>query len=112
MDGPVPRPLADVLGDLVRLAEQLLERPYVVIGKAAEIDALDAEVKAWIRRPAEGARIIDERAAWLITALRAVVGAGATHRTRGAWHDLAVVLAEHATEMLAAALDAAERPTP
>ncbi len=104
----IPRPLAEVLGDLVALAERVLQKPYLGVTR---IDLLAAEVEAWIRRPADGARLIDERAAWLIHALRQVGSLSATPE-RARWHDLAITLTEHAMASLAAALDAERRPSP
>lgn len=108
-DQIIPRPLAEVLGELVRLAEQLLAKPYLLMAKREQLDALAGEVKAWIKRPPNGARVIDERAIWLVDCVRHVCEAS-SDAERGAWSDLAMVLTEHAMAALAAAL--AVRPSP
>lgn len=104
----IPRPLAEVLGHLVGVAGRLVDKPWMLITLATELDAIEIEIAAWIRRPAEGVRLIDDRAAWLILAVRA---AGNTSgEERDGWAKLAGYLLEHVRGVLARAIEA--RPTP
>lgn len=108
-EADISRPLAEVLGELVRLAEQLMAKPYLIIAKRDALDALEREVEGWIAMPVEDVRLVDERAAWLIKALRKI-GAAGNDAERAPWRDLAIILTEHAMAALAAAL--AVRPSP
>lgn len=109
----IPRPLSIVLIDVVALAEKMLTRPRFTFVPRDRIDTLAAEVAHWIARPCEGVRIIDDRAAWLMQALRREIeSAGVPPATRTAWRDLAVVLTEQTKACLHEALQADLRPAP
>lgn len=110
---PIPRPLSIVLSDVVALAELVLARPRLTFVPRDRLDTLAGEVAHWIARPCEGERIIDERAAWLMQALRhGIDPAGIPPATRAAWRDLATVLTAQAKACLHEALQADLRPAP
>jgi hypothetical protein len=109
----IPRPLSIVLGDVVTLAELVLKRPRLNFIPRDRLDTLAAEVAHWIARPCDGVRIIDDRATWLMQALRRELDpAGMPAASRAAWRELAMVLTEQAMACLIEALEADRRPTP
>jgi hypothetical protein len=108
MSAAMPRPIVEVLDDIVENCTDLLEQPHRIMTRGTVLTALAAEVEAWIRRPVEGVRLIDERTAWLIQATRAVCNTKGEER--GQWRKLARDLLDHATTCFARSLEV--RPSP
>jgi hypothetical protein len=106
---PVVRPLSEILRDVVTVAGFVTLTPATAFGHREELNDLRTEVAAAIARPAPDGRVIDERAAMLITAALHI--AGPEWKEPG-WVQLAVFLLPAVREQWGRAVEQELRPSP
>lgn len=97
------RRTSEILDDLCKVAAHILAQPAIAFGSRAALDILREDVSDAIRRPAE-VRVIDDRAAMLITCLQHM---GQSDRLESeGWAKVARVLHERVTLDRGRALEA------
>lgn len=102
------RPLADVLLDLILLADEIISRPYAAFGHKAEVAVVNEEVVAWVAKPSD-ARIADDVEIMLITAMAHAADANLTTKQIQQWCDVAECLLPFVRRHAALAVEETQR---
>lgn len=82
------RPLAEVLLDLIDLANAIISQPYAAFGRKAEVASINEEVIAWVVKPSDY-RMIDDVEVMVVTALAHAADANLTGEQIQKWCDIA-----------------------
>jgi hypothetical protein len=103
------RSIAAVLLDLIETADRCIAAPYVAWRERDHLEDLQAEIAILVARPAEGARLIDDREIMLGTCLHHIIDLAA-----GDWVTIAGALLPHVRQHAIKAVERqlTERPSP
>jgi len=104
----VPRLPSEILDDLVEVVTEVVRNAHAVVRVPDLLKDVAAEVRALIRRPHEGERIVDDAEMMLVQALEHV--ATSRGRTREKWVAITMTLLDQVRGDGVLAMEAEARP--